>query len=267
MDYVFPPQSQYRLAQITDCHLMPTADEFYQQIQPAKYLQAIVEQLCQEQPDGVILSGDLVQNASPASYQLLADIFAPLTCPVFCLPGNHDDLQQLEMLSHIAPFQAATSLRLASWQLLLLNTKGPTPSGVFGLEQQHWLQQQLQLSTKQFIQHSAENSAAKAVWLFCHHHPRPLGCSIDIHGQLDADILWQHILADSRIQGIAHGHSHYAYSARFAKVNIVGCPASSVQFLATPEWQTIDQGPQWCDWIFNADQTVQWQFRSLDRNN
>jgi 3',5'-cyclic-AMP phosphodiesterase len=254
MEYVFPTQSQYRIAQITDCHLMPTADEYYQQIQPAKYLQAVVAQLCQEQPDALILSGDLVQNASVASYQLLADICAPLTCPVFCLPGNHDDLQQLALLSQQAPFQAATSLRLACWQLLLLNTKGPTPSGVFGFAQQQWLQQQLQ------------QSRAQAVWLFCHHHPRPLGGSIDNHGQLDAEILWQQIFAEPRIQGIAHGHSHYAYSARFGKVSIVGCPASSVQFLMTPEWQTVDQGPQWCDWLFNADETVQWQFRSIDRN-
>lgn len=251
MEYVFPAQHQYRVAQITDCHLMPTVGEFYQQIQPAKYLQAVVAQLALEQPDAVILSGDLVQNASAASYQLLADICRPLTCPVFCLPGNHDDLQQLELLSHQAPFHAATSLRLASWQLLLLNTKGPTPSGVFGLDQQQWLQQQIQQST------------AQAMWLFCHHHPRPLGSSIDKHGQLDAEALWQHIFAEPRIQGIAHGHSHYAYSTHFDKVRIVGCPASSVQFLKSPEWQTVDQGPQWCDWLFNADQTVQWQFRCL----
>ena len=254
MDYVFPAQRQYRLAQITDCHLLPTVDQYYQQIQPAKYLQAIVAQLCLELPDAVILTGDLVQNASAASYQLLAEICQPLACPVFYLPGNHDDLQQLDLLSQQAPFHAAKSLRLANWQLLLLNTKGLTPSGVFGVDQQEWLQQQL------------KPSDALAVWLFCHHHPRPIGSSIDKHGQLDGAALWQHIFAEPRIQGISHGHCHYAYNSQFGKVNIVGCPASSVQFLLTPEWQTINQGPQWCEWLFNADQTVQWQFRAIDWN-
>ncbi|MGI5309002.1 metallophosphoesterase [Rheinheimera sp. WS51] len=253
MPYIFPSQHQYRLVQISDCHLLASPDDYYQGIQPAKHLQAIVDELTLAEPDGIILTGDLVQQASALAYQLLADIMAPLSCPIFCLPGNHDDLAQLALLTQQPPFQPAMNLNLNNWQLLLLNTKGPTPSGVFPQAQQQWLQQQLR------------QSEASDCWLFCHHHPRPLGHSIDTHGQEDADILWQHIAAEPRIRGIAHGHSHYAYSARFGMVNIVGCPASSVQFLPTLEWQTNDQGPQWCEWIFSTDHAVQWQFKTLSR--
>lgn len=251
MQYIFATKTQYRVAQITDSHLMATADGYYKQVQPAQHLAAIVAQLIIEQPDAVLLTGDVTQDHTRASYQLLSDLMAPLNCPVFCLPGNHDDIAELEWLCQHAPFRPERSVQLAGWQLLLLNTKGETPAGVFGVAQQQWLASQCQ------------RSAAKALWLFCHHHPIPLNQFIDKHGQQQQAELWQLINAEPRIRGIAHGHAHYAHQQYVQGVNVVGCPASSVQFLPTSDWQTIDNGPQWCDWTFNADASVNWQFRRL----
>jgi 3',5'-cyclic-AMP phosphodiesterase len=252
MQYQFPAKSHYRLAQITDCHLLATADGWYQQVQPARHLRAIVECLARERPDAVLLTGDVTQDHSAASYQLLAQLLAPLNCPIFCLPGNHDDPAELAQLSRVAPFNPARSLLLASWQIVLLNTKGNTPAGVFLRAEQQWLQQQCQLSQ------------AERIWLFCHHHPWPLNCFIDKHGQQHRDRLWQSIAGESRIRGIGHGHAHYAYQRTQQAITVVGCPASSVQFLATPDWQTVNGGPQWCDWVFASDGEVNWTFRQLE---
>lgn len=252
MQYRFNPKQAYRVAQLSDCHLLAAFNDTYQQIQPAVHLAAIVDTLIAEQPDAVLLTGDVTQDHSAESYRLLARLLAPLSCPVFCLPGNHDDITQLELLCQQAPFRPERSLQLAHWQLLLLDTKGPTPAGVFPPAQQQWLAEQCQQST------------AQALWLFCHHHPRPLNCFIDKHGQLDQAGLWQTIAAEPRIRGIAHGHAHYAYHRREHNIDIVGCPASSVQFLPTPDWQTVNGGPQWCDWLFSATGKVSWQFRQLD---
>lgn len=252
MQYRFSAKSEYRIAQLSDCHLLAAVDDTYQQIQPAVHLKAIVDTLLAEQPDAVLLTGDVTQDHSAASYQLLARLLKPLSCPVFCLPGNHDDVAQLDSVCQHAPFRPERSLQLAGWQLLLLNTKGLTPAGIFPLEQQQWLAQQCQQSGK------------LAVWLFCHHHPLPLNCFIDKHGQLQQAELWHAITAQPHIRGIAHGHAHYAYQRREHDIDIVGCPASSVQFLPTPDWQTVNGGPQWCDWFFSATGDVRWQFRQLD---
>lgn len=251
MPYQFPARAQYRLAQITDCHLVASADGWYQQVQPAKHLQRIVQLLRQEQPDAVLLTGDLTQDHSVASYHLLAQILSPLRCPVFVTPGNHDDPERLSDIMQQAPFRPERSLHLGDWLLALINTKGATPAGNFTATEQAWLQQQLQYQQ------------AKAVWLFCHHHPRPLQSFIDKHGQQDAERLWQTINSDKRIRGIAHGHAHYAYQTQLQDVHIVGCPASSVQFAPLNYWQTLDGGPQWCDWYFSAAGAVHWQFRRL----
>ena len=251
MLYQFPARQHYRLAQITDCHLLANADGWYQQVQPAKHLQQIVQQLLAEKPDAVLLTGDLTQDHSQASYQLLADIVSPLACPVFVTPGNHDDPDSVSEMMQQAPFRPERSLLLGPWLLALINTKSNTPAGCFTTTEQTWLQQQLQ------------QQQAEAVWLFCHHHPRPLQSFIDKHGQQDAERLWQTIAADARIRGIAHGHAHYAYHTAFNTVQIVGCPASSVQFAPLPHWQTYDDGPQWCDWYFSSASAVHWQFRRL----
>lgn len=252
MQYTLADKAQYRVAQITDCHLVATASGYYKQVQPAAHLAAIVAQLVVEQPDAVLLTGDVTQDHSAASYQLLAQLMAPLNCPVFCLPGNHDDLVELELLCQQLPFRPERSIQLASWQLLLLNTKGETPAGVFGAKQQQWLASE------------CKRSKAKALWLFCHHHPISLNQFIDKHGQQQQAELWQLIAAEPRILGIAHGHAHYAHQQQVQGVNVVGCPASSVQFLPTSSWETVDEGPQWCDWLFNADTSVSWQFRRLN---
>jgi 3',5'-cyclic-AMP phosphodiesterase len=251
MLYQFPLQSSYRLAQISDCHLLADPGACYQQVNPARHLAAIVTQLQQEPPDAVLLTGDMTQDHSRASYQLLATLMAPLRCPVFCLPGNHDDLTELALLSQQAPFRPERSLVLANWQLLLLNTKGDTPAGYFSLSEQQWLTSECQ------------RSVAEALWLFCHHHPLPLRSFIDKHGQQQQQQLWQAITVEPRIRGIAHGHTHYAYQREHLQRTVVGCPASSVQFLMTDDWQTQDDGPQWCDWNFTAEGQVHWQFRRL----
>lgn len=250
--YQFAVKPQYRLVQLSDCHLLASLDGIYKQVNPASHLAAIVDELLRDLPDAVVLTGDMTQDHSTASYQFLASILAPLRCPVFCLPGNHDDICQLDKLCQQAPFRPERSLVLNGWQLLLLNTKGDTPAGVFLPSEQQWLLTQCQQTTQ------------AAIWLFCHHHPLPLNCFIDKHGQQHQVQLWQTIAREPRIRGISHGHAHYAYQRRLQQYDIVGCPASSVQFLATADWQTVDGGPQWCDWVFTAKGEVHWQFRQLD---
>ena len=190
-----------------------------------------------------------------ASYGLLAELLVQWQqqkpTPVFYLPGNHDCPTMMAEAFAKPPFYAAQWLSLSGWLLGLLNTKGPTPAGEFDVARRSALALQLK-------------DASTPVWLFCHHHPLPLNCFIDKHGQQHQAALWQAIANEPRIRGIAHGHAHYAYQRRWQQVDIVGCPASSVQFLPTADWQTSNAGPQWCDWLFSANGTVSWQFRRLD---
>ena len=253
MAYVFAPQDSYRVIQISDCHLLAEPGDWFYGVQPYRQLEALVSQLYQDQPDALLLTGDLTQDHSLASYQLIAQLLSGWSCPVFYLPGNHDDTELMQQAFVSSPFYPYTELSLGDWRLCLLNSKGPTPAGYFDTTRQQQLQQQL-------LSYPAE----AVVWLFCHHHISPMGSFIDEHIQLDAVPLWQMISADPRIKGVAHGHCHYAYAKLQQDIQLVGCPASSVQFLLTPDYQPVAGRPGYIEWIFNADAyadtAVRWQF-------
>ncbi len=283
--YQFVPKPAYRLLQLSDCHLLaePTAE--YQQIQPYQHLKKLLDFHPATDFDAVILTGDLTQDHSLASYQLLAALLGDWQqhkpVPVFYLPGNHDDPGMMAEAFVAAPFQPAQWLSLNGWLLGLLNTKGPTPAGEFDLKRRTALAQQL-------------NETDTPVWLFCHHQPAPIGSFIDTLGLTDADAFWQLLALYPQVQGLAHGHCHYGYAralamtdlsgqgdaanainisptsatASFRQLQIVGCPATSVQFKQTADWQTEDLGPKACVWTFSTDNnsknsTVSWEFIGL----
>lgn len=245
-----PEKSTYRIVQLSDCHLLADKEALYQGIKPYAYLLDTIHCIAQDMPDAVIISGDVTQDHSAASYQLLQQAVLELRCPVMILPGNHDDLVLLQQLRHQPPFVNEHVLQLAGWQLYLMNTKGDTPAGVFDIARRQQLTQWLAQSDDH-------------VWLFCHHHPLPLNSFIDLHGQQHQTALWQLLAHHPQIKGIAHGHCHHAYHRQHQGIDIVGCPATSVQFLQTADWQTQDQGPHWCLWHFTANGQVSWSFKGL----
>ena len=244
------PECPYQIVQISDCHLLADIDDEYQGVKPGRYLQQTIRAIVDNpsQPDALIFSGDLSQDHSFASYQLLAQLVAPLRWPVLVLPGNHDNYEHLNWLTAQPPVVAATSMQLASWQLLLLDTKGDTPAGFFDATRRERLASEF------------AKSGAECFWLFSHHHPLPLGSAIDKHGWQDAEPFWQLLATEPRVKGLAHGHCHHAYVKEHQAIQLVGCPASSVQFCQQDTWQTLDHGPMYCHWQFAADGQVSWQF-------
>jgi Icc protein len=243
--YLSDATAQWRCYQISDCHFLADPEGYYQGIQPFRHLERLLATL---EPYPLILTGDLTQDHSEASYQLLADLLKNWPSPVFYLPGNHDDPALMAKVFAAAPFHSAKEIWCAGWQLLLLSTKGETPAGSFDNQRRQALTARLQ------------DQPHRAAWLFCHHHPKPIGSSIDEHGLVESAEFCQLLDNTSKVKGLAHGHCHYAYHQPSETWQIVGCPASSVQFKLAPEWLTEDQGPQACLWQFAVNQQVQWEF-------
>ncbi len=241
------PWSASQVVQITDCHLLATPDAEYQGIRPYRHLQRVLDGLRAEAPL-LILTGDLTEDHSPASYVLLQQLLADWPAPVFLLPGNHDERTALDALGQIQPCRAERRLQLPGWQLWLLDSKGDTPAGNFPSERLLELEQWL-----------GESSDQQVFW-FCHHHLLPIGSFIDRFDQQDKAGLLALLEREPCLRGLAHGHCHHAYQFIREHFVQVGCPASSVQFLQTPDWQTEDQGPRACRWTFHTSGELQWEF-------
>ena len=85
------------LVQITDTHIREAGRLAYRRVDTGAGLQATIESVLalRQAPDAVVVTGDLVDFGRPAEYARLERMLAPLTMPVYLLPGNHDDRDQL----------------------------------------------------------------------------------------------------------------------------------------------------------------------------
>ncbi len=85
------------LVQLSDPHIVAPGRLLLDRIDtPALLANAVAAvRALNPAPDAVIVTGDLVDRGSIDEYQHLRRLLAPLTCPVWLMPGNHDDAATL----------------------------------------------------------------------------------------------------------------------------------------------------------------------------
>ena len=88
------------LAQISDLHVQVGAGD-RTIVARVEAVVAAVHTL-DPAPDSVLVTGDLVHHGTPAEYDRIAELLAPLRQPVHVLAGNHDDRDALR--AGLGPF-------------------------------------------------------------------------------------------------------------------------------------------------------------------
>ncbi|ALU44234.1 metallophosphoesterase [Pseudoalteromonas rubra] len=224
--------AELRLAHITDSHLFGSREGCYFEVNTAAHFRKVLNALAEEQLDGVVFGGDLTQDHSVASYALFAELVAQsaLECPLFWVPGNHDDLTLLAQISE-GQISAAKYLQCEQGDIVLLNSKGPTPAGWCEAAHLRELQQQL-------------SEGAHSVLAFCHHHPLPIDGYLDKHMLENGPQLLNMLVNSQRVEALIHGHVHNAYTQSFRALPVYATPATSIQFAKyTRDWQQHNTGP------------------------
>jgi len=81
------------IAQITDSHIKLPGRLAYKRVDTAAMLRACVQEVrsLKQQPDLILLTGDLVDLGRPEEYEHLKRILAPLPQRIVVVPGNHDE--------------------------------------------------------------------------------------------------------------------------------------------------------------------------------
>ncbi len=87
------PAAHHQLVQLSDTHILPPGRLLDNRIDTAAALRSAVQRTnaLQPAPEGVLISGDLVDAGSPAAYAHLRELLDPLALPVWLMPGNHDE--------------------------------------------------------------------------------------------------------------------------------------------------------------------------------
>ncbi len=217
------------LAQISDTHLLPDQSALLRGCNPWQSMQAVLQQAIQVRPDGLLLTGDLADSGERAAYEHLQGAIAPFGLPVYCLPGNHDNL---DVMQDVLRSQGTPqAIDLGHWQLLLLSSV--LLSAQFG-------EGYLTTETLQWLQAELRREPHKPTAIALHHHPVPVNIDwVDQMQVQNAGDLLMILDIHPQVRLVTFGHIHLDFyhqrqrSHHQPPISFYGCPSTHLQLTAS----------------------------------
>jgi 3',5'-cyclic-AMP phosphodiesterase len=215
------------LVQLSDLHIREKGKLAYGRIETAPYLKRAIDSVLQlpQQPHAVVITGDLTDFGRAAEYDHLRELLAPLPMPVYLMPGNHDDRDQIRRsfadhtyLGHSGFVQF--SVAVGGLQLIALDTVNTGASaGFLCAERLAWLATELALHTN------------KAVVVAMHHPPfQTLIGHMDDIGLLEGAQELEALIAQyPNVERVICGHLHRAIQVRFGGTMAATVPSPAHQ--------------------------------------
>ena len=212
----------FLLAQLSDPHIggdWAAAD-------PVAGLAAAVERVraMPQQPDAVLVSGDLADHATDAEYEQARELLAPLEAPLYVLPGNHDDRGTLRRHFAVPGEDDAPvhySVDLGPLRLVVLDTTLPGEDpGALDAERLGWLDAEL------------ARAPERPTVLAMHHPPLVTGVRVwDEVGLPAADrrALGEVVARHPQVRRVVGGHVHRTVTADLAGRPVMAVPSTYVQ--------------------------------------
>ena len=201
------------LLQLSDLHIREPGRLAYGRLDTSPYLQEAVRSVLRlpQQPDAVVITGDLTDFGRPAEYQQLRSLLQPLTMPVYLLPGNHDERSALRAEFADHPWLGDTgfvqySVPVGRLQLVVLDTVVPQASEGRLCEQRlAWLAAEL------------ERHRQRPVVIAMHHPPFLTGIGhMDQIGLLEGSAELEALVArHPQVERVICGHLHRSIQVRF----------------------------------------------------
>jgi 3',5'-cyclic AMP phosphodiesterase CpdA len=204
----------FLLAQVTDLHIKAQGQLSYRVVDTVAMLRACVRHILslKQQPDAVVITGDLTDGGLPEEYALLRELLAPLAMPLYLMPGNHDQRETLRAAfpEHAYLRQSPEFVQYAidahPLRIVALDTLIPGESGGELCEQRiGWLDGML------------ARAPDMPTVVLMHHPPfKTLIGHMDRFGLRSQQALAAVISRHPQVQAILCGHVHRPIETRFA---------------------------------------------------
>lgn len=216
------------LVQLSDPHVKSPGSLAYGRVDTATYLRRAVDAVCalRQPAAAVVITGDLTDFGRPDEYTHLRELLAPLPCPVYLLPGNHDDPNALrESFADHACLQSESefiqyAVDLGGLRLVTVDTVVARAShGAVCAKRLQHLEALL-------------SAAPNIPTVVAMHHP-PLRTFIghmdDIALLEGADALADLIGRHPQVERVICGHVHRSIQARWANTIVMTAPSTAHQ--------------------------------------
>jgi len=249
--------TNFSFIQITDHHLLESADELRQGFSPGHAMRMVMRHIAAnvaDKADFIISTGDLVEPCTDKSYQSAMTLLGMGSSaalpgpqqinveglheyPMYFLPGNHDD--RALMTHHLFPGSKPVSLYNMTFvhkgvQFILMDW-GPESKACFLPETEAFLTRALQSDLPSVI--------------VCHQHVKRIGSRwLDSFLADDLDQFWELVLqpgVKEKVLGILCGHVHITYEDQYEGIQILGLRSTAFPFAKTDDPLLILAPPQY----------------------
>ena len=231
--------------QITDLHLRAEAGQRLIGVDTDASLRAVLQAaIAQQQPDALLVTGDLAHDPDPRAYQRCLDIIAEFYAgPMLLLAGNHDVAGSMG-----ADVFRRERLDLGGWTLLAMDSHvDDTPEAE--VSPAHWAQLQAQML----------GLGERPVLLATHHPPVVIHSAwLDKDRIQNAAELLDWAAANANVKALAFGHAHQEVSALHKSaagdIALLGAPSTCFQFTPGSQQFSVDEtAPGYRLWRLEAD--------------
>jgi 3',5'-cyclic-AMP phosphodiesterase len=222
-----------KIIQITDTHILDDGAPSFNDFDTSSSLLRVIDHINKNESDIdlILLTGDLVHEATSSSYQKLANHLSTLTLPVHCLPGNHDDIEQMNGVMKSNGHDVDKIIKAESWLIILLNT---CVKGEHRGELAH--------SELEFLRSTLEANPDAHCLIALHHHPVPVNSLwMDEMALTNAEEFLNVVDEFDHVRGIIWGHIHQEYEMLRNNVTLLGTPSSCLQFKPKSDVFTVDE--------------------------
>lgn len=141
------------IVQISDLHVAEKRGLAFNVADGAGFLEKTVEHIrsLPQKPDCVVVSGDIAVNGKPGGYAIVAAALQRLDMPIYALPGNHDNRENLVAAlagycpaePEMAPYLCYTEERFPLRLVFLDGTRPGSHSGHLDPPAAAWLERAL----------------------------------------------------------------------------------------------------------------------------
>lgn len=230
-----------RIVQISDIHLFADPGKALLGVKTQDSFQAVRDKVQADENAAqlIILSGDLSQDNSEASYLRLAEMMKPLRVPVYYVPGNHDDPNLMARLFPRDNILNDKQLIIDNWQIILLNSQ--KPGAVEGL---------LDTTQLAFLQNCLQSYPEHHAIIAFHHHPFHVGCAwLDNLGLTNADEFWQIVSRYPNVRTVLFGHVHQEHARVMNNIHCYSTPSTCFQFMRNQDHFGLEKLPPGYRWV------------------
>lgn len=193
-----PQSAPLDLLHITDTHIFADDEARLLGLDTAVTLQAVLHHARQPARQRILVTGDLVQEQTPAAYARFAHLVAPHAAPLHVLPGNHD---RCGLMQQCLPEAAAPVIDCGAWRLILLDSSLADSDGG-----------SLAAAELDKLRAAASAAADRHVLVALHHSPIAMHSAwLDTMQLANAETLFALLAELPQVRALLWGHIHQAY--------------------------------------------------------